>query len=192
MSYYIQCCLYQPRKTFTARYLPFSSFSLPSSTVTTSNQQFLATVMIYQSTFSRYNTQIKVSAKMLHLALAWAFTHPNVLKSQGSSSEGRFLHFLLDVDVKKCSCILHGNFFFEYCRSFNITLQLRMPWPRASTGTAGRQTDVPSSQLGTDPEPTKVSGKMVFDSGEVWIRSLWKNILAVNYTQRNSIYRGVK
>lgn len=35
---------------------------------------------------------------------------------------------------QKCSCILHGNFFFEYCRSFDTTLQLRMPWPRGEHG----------------------------------------------------------
>lgn len=54
------------------------------------------------------------------------------------------------------------------------------------------QADVPNSGLGTDPEPTKEGGKMVIDSSEVWIRSLWKNTPAVNCIQGNSIYKEVK
>lgn len=57
-SHCIQYCLYQPRRTFAARNLPSSSFSLPSNTVTTSHWQFPATtIQIYQSPFSRYKSR---------------------------------------------------------------------------------------------------------------------------------------
>lgn len=48
------------------------------------------------------------------------------------------------------------------------------------------------SQPGTDPEPTRESGKILIDSGEVGIRSLWKNMLAMKCIQGNFISRGVK
>lgn len=71
---------------------------------------------------------------LLHLALAGAFMHPNVLRDQESSSKGRFLYFRLDIDVKNHSYFPHANFLFECCRSFNITLQLKRFWPRGDHG----------------------------------------------------------
>lgn len=85
--------------------------------------------------------------------------------------------------------------FFEYYGSLNVTAKHPSAENTLNEGEAQGwcwQTGVPCLQLGTDPEPTKASGKMVIDSSEVWIRSLWKNMLAVNCVQGNSIYRGVK
>lgn len=116
-------CLHQPRKALADRYHPFSSFLLLSSAVLTCYQHFLITICYSSAHSPGARAGSEVLAKiapiclLLHLAFVGTPLNPKWPKRLQRFSKGKFLYFLLNVDIRK-----HNTTGFPHATSFLSTM----------------------------------------------------------------------